>query len=139
HVLINKDIATQTEGGPAQTLARFRAVENSNGHPPGPVDSWLGETMVHAEDIRRPLKISHDYDVEALTRLPEFYTTSNVLIGSQKRVAGLTLRATDIDWSRGSGPEVAGPAISIVMAMTGRSCGLDDLKGDGVDALRARM
>jgi hypothetical protein len=51
----------------------------------------------------------------------------------------LTLRATDIDWSTGTGPEVAGPAISIVMAMTGRSCGLEDLKGEGVDTLRARM
>jgi uncharacterized protein (TIGR03083 family) len=137
--LINGDIATQTEGGPAQTLARFRAAENSNGHPPGPVDSWLGETMVHAEDIRRPLGITHDYDVDALTQLATFYTTSNLLIGAKKRVAGLTLRATDADWSTGSGPEVTGPAIAIVMAMTGRSCGLDDLNGDGVDTLRARM
>src|SRR5262245_2982880 len=47
--LIAKDIATQTNGGPAQTLERFRSIENSNGHPPGPVDSWLGETLVHAE------------------------------------------------------------------------------------------
>jgi uncharacterized protein (TIGR03083 family) len=137
--LINEDIATQTAGGPAQTLARFRAAENSNGHPPGPVDSWLGETMVHAEDIRRPLGIKHDYDVEALGQLATFYTKSNLLIGSKKRVAGLTLRATDAAWSLGAGPEVSGPAISIVMAMTGRSCGMDDLKGDGVETLRSRM
>jgi uncharacterized protein (TIGR03083 family) len=136
--LIAGDIATQTEGGSAETLARFRSVEDSNGHPPGPVDSWLGETLVHAEDIRRPLDIARDYPVAAVTRLAEFYTGSNLLIGAKKRVAGLTLRATDADWSTGNGPEVSGPAIAIVMAMTGRSVALDDLQGDGVAILRTR-
>jgi uncharacterized protein (TIGR03083 family) len=138
NTLINNDIATQTAGGPAATLARFVAVENSNGHPPGPVDSWLGETMVHAEDIRQPLGIAHDYPVDALTQLADFYTGSNLLIGAKKRVAGLTLRATDADWSTGSGPEVAGPTIAIVMAMTGRTVAFDDLEGDGVSTLRGR-
>ena len=93
---------------------------------------------MHAEDIRRPLGIAHHYPVDALTRLADFYTGSNLLIGAKKRIAGLTLRATDADWSTGSGPEVAGPAIAIVMAMTGRKVALDDLEGDGVGALRAR-
>jgi uncharacterized protein (TIGR03083 family) len=138
HTLVENDIAAQTEGGPTQTLARFRSIERSNGHPPGPVDSWLGETMVHAEDIRRPLRIAHRYPVDALTRLAEFYTRSNLLIGAKQRVAGLSLRATDADWSTGSGPEVSGPAIAIVMAMTGRTVALDDLEGDGVAVLRTR-
>ena len=94
--------------------------------------------MVHAEDIRRPLGIVHDYPVDALTRLADFYTGSNLLIGAKKRVAGLTLRTTDADWSTGSGPEVAGPAIAIVMAMTGRTVAYHELTGDGVDTLRAR-
>jgi len=101
--LIAKDVATQTAGGPAQTLAQFQSIESSNGHPPGPVDSWLGETLVHAEDIRRPLGIAHVYSVDAATRLADFYTRSNLLIGSKKRVAGLTLQATDADWSSGNG------------------------------------
>ncbi len=137
--LVAKDIANQTAGGPAETLARFRSIESSNGHPPGPVDSWLGETFVHAEDTRRPLGIAHDYSVHAATRLADFSTRSNLLIGSKKRVAGLTLRATDADWSSGSGPEVAGTAMAIVMTMTGRRIALDELDGDGVDILRARL
>lgn len=136
--LIAKDIAAQTAGGPTETLARFRAIESSNGHPPGPVDSWLGETFVHAEDIRRPLGIAHDYPVDGAIRLVEFYTRSNLLIGAKKRVAGLTLRATDAAWSTGTGPEVAGPAMAIVLAMTGRDVALDELEGDGVATLRAR-
>jgi uncharacterized protein (TIGR03083 family) len=137
--LINNEIKRVSDGGPAQTLARFRAVAGSNGHPPGPVDTWLGETIVHAEDIRRPLGITHSYPLEAVTRVAEFYTGSNLLIGSKRRVAGLTLRATDIDWSSGQGPEVCGPAVAIVSAMTGRGEALAELSGAGVDTLRARM
>lgn len=120
-------------------LARFKAEVSSRKHPPGPVDSWLGETIVHAEDIRRPLGISHDYPTAGLTRVADFYKSSNLLIGAKKRVAGLSLRATDADWSTGSGPEVAGPMLSLVMALTGRKAAVDDLSGDGLATLRGRM
>jgi hypothetical protein len=61
-----------------------------------------------------------------------------VLIGSKNRVAGLTLRASDADWSHGTGPEVSGPILSLVMAMTGRKAAIDDLSGEGVATLRSR-
>ncbi len=48
------------------------------------------------------------------------------------------LRATDADWSQGTGPEVAGPMISLVLAMAGRARAVDDLFGDGVATLRSR-
>jgi uncharacterized protein (TIGR03083 family) len=137
--LQNKEIEDQNEGTPADTLARFAAVVDSRKHPPGPVDSWLGETVVHAEDIRRPLGIEHTYSPEAATRTLDFYRKSNLIIGGKKRSAGLTIRATDADWSAGSGPEVAGPAIALVMAVSGRQAGLADLSGDGVATLRERM
>jgi hypothetical protein len=68
----------------------------------------------------------------------DFYKGSNLLIGSKNRIAGLTLRATDADWSHGTGPEVSGPILSLVMAMTGRKAADDDLTGDGVGTLRSR-
>lgn len=134
-----KAIAKQTEGTPADTLARFRAQVDATTHPPGPNDSWLGETIVHAEDIRRPLGLAHRYPVDATTQVADFYRGSNLVIGGKKRVAGLTLRATDTDWSAGSGPEVTGPAIALVMAVAGRRAALGDLSGDGVATLTDRM
>jgi uncharacterized protein (TIGR03083 family) len=131
-------VATNRGSSPADTMARFEAVVDSVKHPPGPVDSWLGETIVHAEDIRRPLKIEHRYPTEAVVRVADFYQGSNLLIGSKRRIEGLTLRATDADWSHGTGPEVSGPILSLVMAMTGRKEPLDDLTGDGVATLRSR-
>jgi uncharacterized protein (TIGR03083 family) len=133
-----KDIAAEKGGSPADTLAGFEAVMTSVKHPPGPPDTMLGETLVHAEDIRRPLGIRHAYPTAAVVRIADFFKGSNILIGSKRRVDGLALRATDADWSHGTGPQVSGPVMSLVMAMTGRKAALDDLHGEGVAVLRER-
>ena len=133
-----KRIAAERAGGPAATLAAFRAVEASTTAPPGPTTSWLGEALVHAEDIRRPLGIRHDYPLAAVREVTEFYAGSNVLIGGKRRVEGVTLRATDADWSHGSGPEVSGPMLGLMLATTGRTAALDELTGPGVEVLRSR-
>ncbi|HTZ28905.1 MAG TPA: maleylpyruvate isomerase family mycothiol-dependent enzyme [Streptosporangiaceae bacterium] len=136
--LQDKDITVEKGASAADTLARFDAVVNSEKHPPGPLDSWLGEAILHAEDIRRPLAIQHDYPKDAVVRLADFYKGSNLVVGTKRRIEGLTLRATDADWSHGSGPEVSGPIMPLVMAMTGRKAALDNLTGDGVATLRTR-
>ena len=135
----NKEIARESTGSPANTLAVFEQRADLSSHPPGPGDTWLGEVLVHAEDIRRPLRISHTYPTEALTRMIDFYRGSNLLIGGKKRAAGLTFRASDADWSTGSGPEVAGPAVSLMMAIVGRQSAIDDLTGEGVATLKQRF
>ncbi len=99
----------------------------------------VGEVVVHGEDIRRPLGIRHKYSDEALTTSADFYRKSNLLIGAKRRAEGLTLRATDVAWSAGAGPEVAGPLASIILAITGRRAGLADLSGDGLATLTARI
>ena len=134
-----KAVAQECEGTPADTLRRFGEHVDSSTHPPGPVDTWLGETIVHSEDIRRPLAIAHDYPVDAVTRVIDSYRKSNLLIGGKNRAAGLTLRATDADWTAGTGPEVTGPALAILLAVAGRGAGADGLTGDGVATLRSRL
>jgi len=42
-------------------------------------------------------------------------------------------------WRHGSGPEVTGPAIALLLAMAGRKTALDDLTGPGVALLRSRI
>jgi uncharacterized protein (TIGR03083 family) len=68
----NTALAAETTGGPAATLAAFRQVQTSTKAPPGPGDTWLGETLVHSEDIRRPLGIAHSYPLAWVTRATEF-------------------------------------------------------------------
>lgn len=134
----HRAVERASAGGPAATLSAFRANADSTSSPPGPVDSWLGETLIHAEDIRRPLGLSHAYPTAAVVRTLDFYKKSNLIVGAKKRIAGLTLRATDASWSHGQGPIVEGPAMSLLLAMTGRKSALDDLTGEGVGALRTR-
>jgi uncharacterized protein (TIGR03083 family) len=131
-------VAAHQGTSPAGTLTGFEAVLTSVKHPPGPGDSWLGETIVHSEDIRRALGIKHEYPTAAVVQVADFYKGSNLLIGAKRRIDGLTLRATDAEWSHGTGPEVSGPVLSLVLAMTGRKPADDDLAGDGVTTLRAR-
>jgi uncharacterized protein (TIGR03083 family) len=138
NAMADKDVATYSAGGGLQTLERFRGVVSSTAHPPGPAMTWLGETIVHAEDIRRPLGIKHDYARDALADVASFYKGSNLIIGAKKRIAGLQLKATDGDWSTGEGAEVSGPLASLILAMTGRKAALDDLSGPGVATLRGR-
>lgn len=133
-----KAIAAETAGTPADGLAAFRGVLTATSSPPGPADSWLGETIVHSEDIRRPLGIAHTYPMDAVVRVADFYKGSNLLIGAKSRIAAISLRATDTDWSTGSGPEVSGPMLSLLLAMTGRTAAQPDLSGDGVATLRGR-
>ncbi len=132
---INKNANKSTD----EVMAEYKASVNNTTAPPGPKASWLGEIVVHGEDITRALGIPNVNNPEAVKKVADFYKGSNVLIGSKKRIADLKLRATDIDWSTGDGPEVAGPIASLVVAMTGRTAALEDLKGDGVDELKSRM
>jgi uncharacterized protein (TIGR03083 family) len=134
-----KDVAAERGSSATDTLARFKQQVGATTHPPGPIDAMVGEMVVHGEDIRRPLGISHKYSDEALTTSADFYRKSNLLIGAKKRADGLTLRATDVDWSAGTGPEVTGPLASIILAITGRRAGLDDLSGDGLATLTGRV
>ena len=134
----NAGLARRLGADTEATLAGFRAVQGSRSSPPGPKATWLGEVVVHAEDIRRPLGITHTYDQDALREVADFYKGSNILIGAKNRIAGLTLEATDQDWSTGTGPAVKGPLLSLVMAMTGRKSHVEDLTGEGVTTLRSR-
>lgn len=134
-----RDITIEKGNSVEETLARFRKATADRAlirAVPGKV--LMGETLVHAEDIRRPLGLEHHYPTDALMMVAELYTRSNMVAGSKRRIAGLSLQATDASWSTGSGPSVSGPMLSLVMAMAGRQTAVEELQGDGVQALRAR-
>jgi uncharacterized protein (TIGR03083 family) len=135
----DKEIGRHRGSTPQETLERFRAAIPSSTSPPGPAASWIGEAVVHAEDARRPLNIPHAYSMEAMRRVGTFFSRSNAIIGSKKRVAGVRLEASDTEWATGTGPTVRGPMLALLMTMTGRSAFVDDLAGEGLDVLRDRL
>jgi uncharacterized protein (TIGR03083 family) len=124
---------------PAEIIERLRATVSTTNGPPAPVTTMLGEIIVHGEDIRRPLGEHADPSPEAVTACLGMYSTANFPVGTKKRINGLRLVASDLAWFLGDGPEVSGPGLALLVAMTGRSAGLDQLEGDGLAILRSRM
>jgi len=58
---------------------------------------------------------------------------------ARNRIEGVRFEATDIAWNSGTdGLLVRGTADALVKVMSGRAAALDELEGDGVEALRAR-
>lgn len=139
HVMSAKNVARHDAESTTQLLAEYRASAHRTTAPPGPSVTWLGEAVIHGEDIARPTKRHIDVDPEALAMVADFTLKTTALLHGKQRGAGLKLTATDIDWSAGEGAEVSGPAASLIIALCGRKAGLDELTGDGVEMLRARQ
>jgi uncharacterized protein (TIGR03083 family) len=124
---------------PAETLRRFEAVVDASTAPTGDTAAYLGEVLVHGQDIRRPLDLATERSVDALTAVAEFYALRDFAVASKTLASGLRLRATDGPFSAGAGPEVAGPTLALVMTMAGRRAYLDQLDGPGRGAVADRI
>ncbi|MDQ1698008.1 MAG: hypothetical protein QOJ03_3361 [Frankiaceae bacterium] len=122
-----------------EIVGRFRQRLTTTNRPPAPAMAMLGEVVVHGEDLRRPLGLVQPVAAEALNACLDMYTKASFPVGGKKRIQGLRLETTDTGWSYGEGPEVSGPALSVLLAMTGRPAGLDGLSGDGAALLRQRL
>ena len=121
----------EMKAGFEATLARTKP-------SPGPKYVMLGEYTMHGEDIRRALGRRGDHPAERLAPLAEMYAGTKAPIDGKRRTEGLSFRATDGDWSMGEGPEVAGPGIDLVRAISGRMDAYDTLEGPGLETLRSR-
>ncbi|MBA0048740.1 maleylpyruvate isomerase family mycothiol-dependent enzyme [Mycobacterium sp. NPDC050853] len=128
-------LAELADRTPAQLLEMVRASET-----PRSLTSGFGgriallDGIVHQQDIRRPLGIPRIIPQERLVPALDFARWAPPVRGAL-RARGVRLVATDIDWSRGSGPEVTGPAEALLMAMAARPHALTDLEGPGKSTL----
>jgi uncharacterized protein (TIGR03083 family) len=98
----------------------------------------LTDGTIHHQDIRRPLGRPRNIPPERLRVTLDFVRTA-LPINAAKRIKGLTLRATDLDWRSGEGPVVEGPAESLLMAIAGRAGIADELAGPGLPTLASRI
>ncbi len=118
--------------------------ERSSHHPVGigkviKASELHMDHIVHEMDIRRAIGIDSEWsDNDLRAALDAAVRTKTPLIAPAKSVSGLHFVATDLDWSYGptDGPEVAGPAEDLLLAMCGRPVGLITLRGDGVAVSR---
>ena len=124
---------------PAQTLENFRAVIDSTTTPSKHSIAYLGEVVVHGQDISHALGLDHAPPVEVVTPVAGFFAKRDFTVNSAAVTKGLTLRATDGPFAAGEGPEVTGPTLALVMVMAGRPAFLGQLDGPGVELLANRI
>jgi uncharacterized protein (TIGR03083 family) len=138
--------AKARQGGaadPTDLVARLRAAAPSQQRllglfGPKPA-AMLAETLAHHQDVRRRLDSPRIVPPSRLVMLLDAAKTAGFPVGVKKRIAGLELRATDVDWRWGNGPEVRGPAEALFYAMVKNRRLRDELEGEGVEVLTARL
>jgi uncharacterized protein (TIGR03083 family) len=114
---------------------------------PGPMSQILGPanqlraSVIHHQDMRQPLGRPSVVPPERMLAVLEavLTTTGSANLGARGRADLLRLKASDLEWSAGDGPDVVGPALSLLMALAGRPAALTDLHGEGVAVLAATM
>lgn len=116
-----RGVARSRQATPAQTLHRLKRAAPRTTTPLAPLGTRIVEEVVHGEDIRRPLGIIRHYPPEALERsIRQQVRTSTRFGGAKELVAGLRLKATDLDLTIGAGREIRDTAIELLMAVSGR-------------------
>jgi uncharacterized protein (TIGR03083 family) len=98
----------------------------------------LTDVTIHHQDIRRPLGLPREIPPQQLTAVLDFAKFAPP-IAAAKRIRGLRLTATDLDWATGDGPEVTGPAEALLMALSGRRGVVGELGGPGCPELARRI
>ncbi len=123
---------------PEDTLAALEAAVDSTRTPPADLATRLVEAFVHGEDIRRPLDLAGDYPARGVAAALDYLVQTGVGMGGGKeRVQGVRVVASDLDWTSGSGPELSGRGIDLLLALSGRPAGAAQLSGAGLETLTA--
>lgn len=134
----DRRLAEHRGANPRETLERFRRVVGSTTSTFGPTEAWLGEVVVHAQDIRRPLGIERTPPVEAVTPVATFYASRDFTVAGRSTIQGVRVEATDGPFAAGEGPLVSGTTLALTMVLAGRGAYCDELTGPGVSTLRER-
>ncbi|MBF6213188.1 maleylpyruvate isomerase family mycothiol-dependent enzyme [Nocardia puris] len=134
------DRVNETLVGKARSLSTAELVDRFE-HRTGKLSRFapklvLADTFVHQQDIRRPLNRPRTVPAE---RLAMVLAHPDPFASPWRNTKGLRFVATDVDWARGTGPEVRGTGEALALAMVGRTVALADLDGDGVAELRRRL
>jgi uncharacterized protein (TIGR03083 family) len=128
--------------GTTQIIERIRGGIGSRRHNPmvTPLET-LTDILVHSQDIAVPLRVPLEMRAgpSALAAARRWDTRGTWMARVNRRLPleDCSLVATDVDWVRGSGPEVRGPIGCLLLLLTGRPAALERLVGPGADRLRA--
>jgi len=95
----------------------------------------MGDVVVHSADAFRPLGEDVDVSPDVAAAVLDAYWDRARMVVHAAPHRGHRLVATDLDWSRGSGTEIRGKTIDLVLFVANRCQVLPLLEGPGLGAL----
>jgi uncharacterized protein (TIGR03083 family) len=122
---------------PVPELAgRLRRAADRHFRLPGNQEGMgLVDVLVHGADAFRPVGVDVDAPpADAVPALDALWKRGRVIVHAVPQ-RDRRLRATDVEWCRGSGPEVTGRAIDLLLLVANRRQVLPQLDGPGLVGL----
>ncbi len=131
------DARLRSQRSTAELVSDLRRVANVRRRPPGtrPEDP-LVDVLVHTQDIAIPLGIEESMPSEPAIAAADRVWSMSFPFHARRRADGVRIEATDASWARGVGQPVRGPLAAILLTLTGRRPGLDQLAGPGLPTLK---
>ena len=139
---LNHDVAVRHAARPTRVIvAELRMHADSRRLPV--VTNYrniLFDVLVHAQDIAIPLGRDYPMPSEAARVGADRVWTMGWPFWARRRLRGVQLLATDIDWSAGAGVELRGPIGMLLLLLTGRTAtAVPHLSGTGVHTITERF
>lgn len=110
--------ATPDELVAALSTTSYETAPFARWHPIAAVP--LSEIVIHGQDVREPLGLRREFEVERLIPVANLLKRRVGVLGRGGRPSGIRFEATDADWSWGRGEVMRAPLYAIVMRLAGR-------------------
>jgi uncharacterized protein (TIGR03083 family) len=136
HRAVDADARRRAEQPTDAIVAAYTTYDGSRRRPPIPSTVPLMDVLVHTQDIVVPLGRSHPMPIEAARVAARTAHRAGRFFPGGRARRGVTIRATDTDFSVGRGPVVEGPIDAVLLLLTGRTAtAVPRLTGPGVGHL----
>ncbi|MFY1594741.1 maleylpyruvate isomerase family mycothiol-dependent enzyme [Micromonospora sp. WMMD737] len=125
---------------PDQLLTALNSIDGKRFGTPGVSQAaGLSHLVAHKADLYRPLGLDH------VVGPTVGVIVLNELVGRGRGslpdgiLDGRRFTASDLDWSYGTGEQVAGPASALITTLLGRDAALGELSGPGVPGVVGQL
>jgi uncharacterized protein (TIGR03083 family) len=119
---------------PAELVDSLRGEATQRWTPPGGGSAGaLGDLVIHGLDVTVPLGVPRLSPADSIRIVLDDLTAGGAHAHFGTRIDGRHLQATDLDWSYGSGPVLAGKADDIVLMLCGRVVPAGRIEGEPLD------
>jgi uncharacterized protein (TIGR03083 family) len=134
--LSNRIASRDAKLAPVELVGNLRDEALHRWTPPGGgYHGALNHVVIHSLDVTSPLDESRRASDTAMHSVLDDLTAGGGHAHFGTDIQGRSLRAIDLDWSYGSGPQLAGTAVDLALHICARTVPSGRLEGDALACL----